>query len=107
MGSKGNSGLWRCPSSSNFYPFGETAALFAFHIHNISITPASATDAVLLDGVNSRPVFIFFNSRLLINRGLFQIWNSGQLSRRRICRTVLDRRVTIAKITEVVDIAGR
>jgi hypothetical protein len=29
------------------------------------------------------------------------------LSRRRICRTVLDRGVTIAKITEVVDVAGR
>lgn len=76
-GSRGKSGLWRCPSSSNFYPFGETAALFAFNIHNISITSASATDTVLLDGVKSRPIFIFFDSRLLIHRGLFQIWNSG------------------------------
>lgn len=63
--------LWGSPASCNFYPFSEAAALFAFNIHDICITSASATDTILLDRIRVCPVLVFFNALLFILGGLF------------------------------------
>ena len=105
---KGNNpSLWRCPSSSNFDPFGETAALLAFNIHNISVAPASAADTVLLDGIRVRPILIFLNPLLFILGRHLQPGNSGQLPGGGVGRTMLDGGVPVAEVTEIVDVAGR
>ena len=67
-----NRQLWRCPASSNVYPFGKTTALLAFNIDNVRVTPASTAHTVFLDRVRICPVFIFLNTLLFIHRGLLQ-----------------------------------
>lgn len=81
--------------------------MLAFDIHNVSVAAASTTDAVFLDLVRIRPVFIFLDTLLLIIRRLFKIWDAGKLASRSVRGTVLDGRVAVAKVTEVVDVTGR
>ena len=67
-----NRQLWRCPASSNVYPFGKTTTLLAFNINNVRVTPASTAYTVFLDRIRICPVFVFLNTLLLIQRGLLQ-----------------------------------
>ena len=101
-----NRQLWRCPASSNIYPFGKTTTLLAFNINNVRVAPASAAYTVFLDRVRICPVFVFFNTLLLIHRGLLQKRLSRQLSCRRVGRAVLDRSVTVPEISEIMNITG-
>ena len=101
-----NRQLWRCPASSNIYPFGKTTTLLAFNINNVRVAPASAAYTVFLDRVRICPVFVFFNTLLLIHRGLLQKRLSRQLSCRRVGRAVLDRSVTVSEISEIMNITG-
>jgi hypothetical protein len=81
---------------------GKTAALFAFHIHNVSITLASAANAVLFRGIGCIPVFVFLFSLLLIFCGHFEEWRAISLAGRGIGWTMLDCCVSISEISKVV-----
>ena len=100
-------GLWRCPSTSNLNPLVNAAAIFALNFRDIRITFASAAYPVLLDGIGIRPVFILLDALLLILRRHFQVRNARQLSCRSVGRTVLDRRVSVPNVPEIVHIARR
>ena len=96
--------LWRGPTTGNLDPFRKTTALFSFNVYNVGVTTASTADAILFDRVRSGPVLIFFDSLLLVVRGLLEIRFARELARGGIGRAMLDRSVPIAKITEVVNV---
>lgn len=81
--------------------------MLAFDIDNVGVTAASTADAIFLDLVRIRPVFIFLNTLLLILRGLFEVWDASKLASGSVCGAVLNSRVAVAKVTEVVNVTGR
>lgn len=101
----GDACLRRSPASRNLNPLGKAAALLALDIHNVRITPASAADAVLLDRIRIRPVFVFFDPFLFVLRRHLQPRYPRKLAGRRIRRAVLDGRVPVSEVTEIMDIA--
>lgn len=97
--------LGRRPAARHFHPLGETAALLALDVHNVRVASAPAPDAILLDLVRRRPVLILFDPLPLVFRRLLEPRLARQLPGRRVGRAVLDGRVPIPKVPEVVDVA--
>jgi hypothetical protein len=100
----------------NLHPLRNTTALFPLHIHNIRITPAPAPDTVLFLAIPLRPVIVVFfqefqvlsitSGALLLEIGP-QVGFAWELARRSVGGTVLDCRVAVAEVAEVVDVGGR
>jgi hypothetical protein len=78
--------------------------LLAFDIHDVGVAAASAADTILLDWVRGGPILIFFNALLLIIGGLFKVRFAGKLSSGGVGRAMLNGRVTVSEVTEVVDV---
>lgn len=94
------------PPAGDIDPFGHAAAFLAFHVDNVGVAPAPAPHAVLLWRVPVLPVVVLLESLALVRGRLLEERLPGQLSpERRIGRAVLDRRVSVPKVTEVVDVA--
>jgi hypothetical protein len=79
--------------------------LLAFDIDDVSIATASATDTIFLDLVSVRPVLVFLNALLLIICSFLEVRDAGELAGRGIGWAMLDGSMTVAEVTEVVDIA--
>lgn len=94
----------RSPATSNVDPFCQAASLFSFDIDNVRVAPATAAYAVLLDRIRRGPVFIFFESFLFVFRSHFQKRNARKLSSWCVRGTMLNGRVTVAKISEIVNV---
>lgn len=99
--------LWRCPTSCNLNPFSQAATLLAFDVNDISIASTSTPDTVLLGRIRRIPVFIFLASLLLVFGRPFEPWLTIPLSGRGIGRAMLDGCVSVAEISEVVDVCWR
>ena len=98
--------LRRRPATGDFYPFSKAATLLSLDVDNVRITFASAANAVLLFRVPRVPVLVFFSPLLLIlGCHLQELW-PFQLSGDSISWAVLDGRMPISKVTEVMDIFG-
>lgn len=94
------------PATSNIYPLGQTAAFFAFDIHNVGITAAAAAHAILLGRVPVFPVVVLLEPLLLIQRRLLEEGLAGKLSAQgSIGRAMLDGGVPVSKISKVVNVA--
>lgn len=79
--------------------------MFALDVHNVCITFAAASYAVLLDGIPRLPVIVFLSPLLLINSRHLQEGGPSQLTIPwSICWTVLNRGMSVANISEIVDI---
>lgn len=98
--------LRRRPAAGNVDPFGQTASLLSFNVDNIRVTLAAAANSILLDRVGYRPVVVLFKALLLVFRRLFEPWDTRQLTGRCVGRAVLDRRVAVSKVAEIMDITG-
>lgn len=81
--------------------------MLALDIDNISVAAASATDTVLLDLVRVRPVLVFLDPFLLVIGSLFEVGDTGELAGRSVSRAMLNGGVSVAKVTEVMNIARR
>lgn len=80
--------------------------MLALDVDDVGVASASAAHAVLLGRVPVLPVVVFFLALLLVQGGEFQERRARQLARAGSVRgTVLDRGVSVAEVTEVVDIA--
>ncbi len=97
----------RCPTARDGHPFGEAAALLALDVDDVRVAPASTSHPVLLLRVVRFPVLVLFLALLLIERRLFEERRTRQLTCRSIRRTMLDGRMSVAEVPEVVDILGR
>lgn len=94
------------PSTGDVDPLGHTATLLAFYVDNIGIAATPAAHAVLLWRVPVLPVVVLLESLALVQRRFLKEGLPGQLSpERRVGRAVLDGRVSVSKVTEVMDIA--
>jgi hypothetical protein len=93
-----------CPTSCNIYPFCQTRPLFSLHIHNISVASTPASYTILFDRVPGIPILVFFPSFFLVQCCLLQVGSPCHLTSWRVCRTMLDSGMTVAKVTEVMDI---
>jgi hypothetical protein len=78
--------------------------LLALNIHNVGVAAASAADTILLDWIRGRPILILFNALLLIIGGLFKVRFAGKLSGGGVGWTMLNGRVTVSEVAEVVDV---
>lgn len=110
----------RDEASCHLHPLRYTAAFLSFDIDNIGIASAPAADTVFFLRVPFRPVLVFFppSAPILVQcwcairrflAGIVSwavIWCSWHLPRWSVRRTVLDCRVSISNVTEVVDLIG-
>lgn len=96
--------LRRCPTTGDVDPLGKTGAVLALDIDNVRVTSAAATNAVLLGLVPAFPVLVLLDSFPLVQGGRLKERGPGELSRRGIGRAVLDRRVSVSKVSEVVNV---
>lgn len=97
----------RGPAASNLNPLCQAASLLSFDINDVCIASASTTHSVFFDGIECGPVFIFLDAFLFIFSRLFQERNARELASRCIRWAVLNRGVTVAKVSEVMDITRR
>ena len=94
------------PSAGDVDPFGHTAAFLAFYVDDIGIAATSAAHAILLWRVPMLPVIVLLESLALVHCRLLEVRLPRQLpSERRVGRAMLDGRVSVPKVTEVVDVA--
>lgn len=94
-------------TTGNFNPLRNTAALLAFDFLYVSIAATSATNAILSWCVPFRPVLVLLSSCLFVCCGQFKIRFTSHLSGRSICWTMLDCCVSVANITEIMDLINR
>ena len=106
--------------SSNLHPLWNTTSLLALHIHNIRITPTPASHPILFLRIPFRPILVFFppttpllfQHRRAEGRTLTRIVAgtvvrcSRHLARGCVGWAVLDGRVPVANVAEVVDLVG-
>lgn len=98
--------LWAGPPTSHINPFRQAAALLALHVDDVGIAAAAAAHAILLGRVPVLPIVILFESLALVQCSLLQVSLAGKLSaQRRVRGTMLDGRMPVSKIAEVVDVA--
>lgn len=96
------------PPARDIDPLGQTAALLALDVLNVGVAPAAAADAVLLGRVELVPVLVLLEALALVERRHLEVGLARQLAHERgVGGAVLDRRVAVAKVAEVVDVAGR
>jgi hypothetical protein len=93
------------PAAGDVNPFCKARSFLALHVDNVRVAPAPAANAVFFLLVPRLPVLVLLDPLLLVERRRLEVGLSGQLPRRRVGRTVLDRRVSVAKVAEVVNIA--
>lgn len=91
-------------STCNLYPLGYTASFLVLDFNNVSVAATSAADTVLFLSIPFRPVLVFLFACLLIERRLFEIRFSRKLPRWSVCRAMLNRGMSIAKVSEVVNV---
>ena len=95
------------PAAGDINPLGQARALLALDVDDIGVTAAAAAHAILLLRVPLVPVLVLLEPLLVVQRRLLEPRLPRQLARRRVGRAVLDRRVAIPKVAEVVDVARR
>jgi hypothetical protein len=79
--------------------------LFTFNLRYISITLAPTTYTILFWRVGSRPILVLFPAFLFILCRFFEVWYPVQLPRWRIGRAMLNRRMSVPKVPEVVNVS--
>lgn len=94
------------PATDDINPLGKTRSVLALNVNDVSVTPASAAHAVLLLLVPVLPVVVLLEARLLVQRCRLEVGLARQLPRGRVGRAVLDGRVSVAKVAEVVHVLG-
>ena len=104
---RGLEGLWAGPAAGNINPLGQTAAFLALDVDDVGVAAASTTHAVLLGRVVRIPVGVLFDPLAFVACRHLKVRVSWELSGGRVGRAVLDGRVSIAEVAEVVDIARR
>ena len=97
----------RDPTAHRLHPFWCAATLLVFDFGDISVTPTPTSHPVLLLLVPSGPVVVLFEPCLLVFRCHLKVGFTRQLASRSICWTMLNRRMSVSEITEVVDILSR
>lgn len=95
------------PPARDIDPLRQTAALLALDIHNVRVAAAAAPHAVLLGRVKLFPVLVLLLPLALVERRHLEVGLAGQLAGGRVGGAVLDGGVAVAKVAEVVDVAGR
>lgn len=95
---------WSNPASRHVDPVGQTTAFLELDFWDFGVTSASAADAVLLLFIPLLPVCIFLNSFLFVQGSRLKVRRAILLASLCICRTMGDGRVTIADVTEVMDL---
>jgi len=94
------------PATGHIYPLGQAAAFLALDVNYVRIAATAAADTILLGRVIVFPVSVLLDALAVVERRLLQPGLAGELTRRSVGGTVLDRRVAIAKVAEVMDVAG-
>jgi hypothetical protein len=80
--------------------------LLSFDVDNIRVTLAAAANSVLFDRVGCRPIVVLLEALLLVFSRLFEPWDTRQLTGRCVGRAVLNRRVAVSKVAEIMNITG-
>jgi hypothetical protein len=97
----------RHPPPGNLDPLGGTRSLLVLDFGDIRVAATAATNAILLRIVPVVPVLVLGDALALVLGGLLEPGLAGQLLPGRVGRAVLDGGVPVAKVAEVVDVAGR
>lgn len=92
------------PPARDVDPLGEARALLALDVDDVRVAAAPAAHAVLLGVVPPVPVLVLLEPLALVQGRLLQVRLPRQLQRRRVRGTVLDRRVPVPEVAEVVDV---
>ena len=102
-------GRWSRSDISTHYvdPFRRTTALLVLDFCHVRVTSASASHSVLLGLVEFGPVLVFLEPRLVVKRRLLQKRYVVQLSSGGVGRAVLDGRVAVSYVSEVMDLLPR
>jgi hypothetical protein len=96
------------PPTSYINPLRKTTALLALNIHDVRVTSAPAAHTILLGRIPVVPVLVLFDALMLVEGRGLKVRLARQLSHAGgIGGTVLDRRVPVPKVAEVVNIARR
>lgn len=98
--------LWRGPATGNVHPLRQARAILALNVNNVSVASATASNTILLGLIPALPVLVFFDSFSLVQGGHLKERGSRKLSSGSIRRAVLDGRVSVSKVSEVVNISG-
>lgn len=112
----------RYKPSRNLHPLWNTTTLLTLYIHNIGVAFTSTTDTVLLRRVPVGPILVLLPPipPLLLQRGHKSVrcdaflgiipwtvvWRMWYLTCRGVGGTVLDGRVPVTEVAEVVDVFG-
>lgn len=99
-------GSWTCPPAGHVNPLGEAAAILALDVDNVGVAAAAAAHPVLLGGIPDVPELVLLQPLAVVQRGLLQVRVARELAGGRVGGAVLDRRVAVAEVAEVVDVAG-
>lgn len=92
------------PTSGNLYPFCETAAFFAFYIHDVGVALTAAPNAVLFLLVPGFPVLVFFFPLLLVLGCCLKIRRPRHLASWCVRWAMLNGCVPVAEVAEVMDV---
>lgn len=98
--------LGRGPATSNVHPLSQARSVLALNINNVSVASAAASNTILLGLIPALPVLVFFDSFSVIQGGFLEEGGSRKLSSGSICGAVLDSRVSVSKVSEVVNVSG-
>lgn len=94
------------PATGNVDPLGQAAALLALDVDNVRVAAAATPDTVLLGRVKVVPVSVLLDALAVVERRLLEPGLAGQLARWGVGWAMLDRRMAIAKVAEIVDVTG-
>lgn len=87
-------------------PLYHAASLLRLNFWHLLVTPTPAADSVFLWSIRVGPVLVLFPADFFVKCRLLQPWFPFQLPSWCVGRTVCNCCMTIANITEVMDIAG-
>jgi len=94
-------------SAHDIDPLRRAAALLIFHFCDICIASTAAAHSVLLGFVVFCPIFVFLQPRLCVKRGLLEKRYMVHLSCRSVRRTMLNGRMAVPDVPEVMDLLSR
>jgi hypothetical protein len=80
--------------------------LLSFDVDNIRVTLAAAANSVLFNRVGYGPIVVLFEAFLLVFSRLFEPRDTRQLAGRCVGRAVLNGRVAVSKVAEIMNITG-
>ena len=95
---------WGQPASCHVHPLREAAAFFELYLRDFGITSAPAADTIFLLFVPILPVFVFLDSFLFVCCRHLEERLAWHLTSLCVCWTMGDGRVSVADITEIVDL---